>query len=165
MLHTIQYTKLASSFKLFVSSTYNVFIEGSNVWTNGIQIAFNQIREVSGQQNLIVSVTYLSTRAQESHCIRSPGSRASKSRLAPPSAQQCHRVEDQSLWKSGKENGWFKIMSAYLEFSTAVWPSCRKSTFQVFLCEVIIRSQSETAEIVKHELSFLISVYGLMLQK
>ena len=66
------------------------------------------------------------------HLLRSSGvSKLSNRRLAPPSAQQCHSEEFQSLSKRGKRNGWFKIMRAWRELTPFVdW---RNLTFQEFI--------------------------------
>jgi hypothetical protein len=69
------------------------------------------------------------------HLLRSSAvSKLSKRRLAPPSAQQCHCDEFQSLSKRGKQKGWFKIMRAWpIDSELTPFVDWRNLTFQVFI--------------------------------
>jgi hypothetical protein len=70
------------------------------------------------------------------HLLRSSAvSKLSKRRLAPPSAQQCHCDEFQSLRRRGRQKGWFKIMRAWPIVNRGLTPfvDWRNLTFQVFI--------------------------------
>lgn len=129
-----------------VSSPFNVVSHKSliiiaNIWTYGIQIAFNKVRKKPRRKMSGIVVCKLSWRA---YLLRSPGSgKQSKSLFAPPSAQQCHSVDLHNLWNREIENGWFSMIRACLYARLLPSFPRRKLTFQVVsLGEVIVNNRA-----------------------